>query len=83
MAVLVLLAVLCVVGTSMSSPANSEQWPREEFEFPANLELKMPWSKEEMLKIFSKLGWSQEDIVIALSKENVTLSSAPMIRCLK
>ena len=64
MAFLVLLAVLGVIGTSMSSPVP----------FP---------TEDQLSSIFSKLGWSEEEMVRALANENVTFSSdARMtIRC--
>ena len=62
MAFLVLLAVLGVIGTSMSSPVT----------FPTD---------DQLSSIFSELGWSQEEIVRALSNENMTLSNARMTRC--
>ena len=54
----VLLAVLGVIGTSMSSPVT--------------------FLTEDQLSsiiLFSKLGWSQEEIVRAMTNENVTFSS--------
>ena len=63
MAFLVLIAVLGVIGTSMSSPVT----------FP---------TEDQLSSIFSKLGWSQEEMVRALANENVTFSSdARMTRC--
>ena len=66
MVVLVLLAVLGVMGTAWSSPVNMES--------------KMPWSKEDMSIIASKLGWSEEDLVQAMNSDNATLSSEPTTR---
>ena len=63
MAVLVLLAVLGVIGTSMSSPDYLQPTKRKLL------------SQEKMTTIFSKLGWSQEDIVAAMSTYNASLSS--------
>ena len=53
MAVVLHLAVLGVIGTSMSSPVT----------FP---------TEDPLSSIFSKVGCSQDEIVRALSNENVT-----------